>query len=156
MKMQSNAMITLGSFKPPVGYSDHTTGIEVPIAAVAMGATVIEKHFTLDKSMEGPDHKASLDPVEFKNMVRSIRNIEKALGDGIKRCSQNEEKNRYVARKSIVAKRQIKKGEKITTDMLDFKRPARGLLPHMIDFIIGKEAIRDIERDELINLHDLR
>jgi len=151
------AMITLkDAFKLPVGYSDHTAGIEIPIAAVTMGAIVIEKHFTLDNNMEGPDHKISLNPDNFKNMVQSIRNVENALGDGIKRCNKNEERSRYVSRKSIVAKRKINMGEKLTIDMIDFKRPERGLLPIMVDLIIGKEAIRDIEKDDIINFNDVR
>lgn len=146
------AMLTLkDAFKLPVGYSDHTLGIEVPIAAATMGAVVIEKHFTLDKHMEGPDHRASLNPQELKDMVNSIRNIEKAMGDGIKRCNKNEEKSRYVSRKSIVAKRRIVKGEIITIDMLYFKRPEKGLSPNMLEYILGKEATVDIEEDEFIN-----
>ncbi|QCX32364.1 N-acetylneuraminate synthase [Caloramator sp. E03] len=145
------AMVTLkDAFKLPVGYSDHTIGIEVPIAAASLGAVVIEKHFTLDKDMEGPDHRASLNPKELKNMVRSIRNIEKAMGDGIKRCNINEENTRFSARKSIVAKREIEAGEKLSLENLTFKRPEKGLSPVYIDMILGKIAIKNIQKDEVI------
>jgi N-acetylneuraminate synthase len=117
------------SFYLPVGYSDHTPGIEIPIAAAALGACVIEKHFTLDKSMEGPDHKASLNPHELTEMVKSIRNIESAIGSGIKKCSLNEENVKVAARKSIVASRDIKKGEIINIEDIDYKRPGSGLAP---------------------------
>lgn len=140
------------AFKVKAGYSDHTLGIEVPIAAVALGATVIEKHFTLDKSMEGPDHKASLEPKELKKMVESIRNIEKALGDGIKIPSSSETKNINIARKSIVAVKNIKKGEFFTEDNLDIKRPGDGLSPMRWDELIGRKAIRDFKEDELVEI----
>jgi N,N'-diacetyllegionaminate synthase len=147
------AMLTLKeAFKLPVGYSDHTLGIEIPIAAVAMGAVVIEKHFTIDKNLEGPDHRVSLDPQELKDMVKSIRNIEKAMGDGIKRCNENEENTRFSARKSIVAKRKIEKGEKLSLENLTFKRPECGLSPVFIDMIIGKSAVREVQKDEAITL----
>lgn len=133
-----------------IGYSDHTLGIEVPIAAVALGATVIEKHFTLNKTMEGPDHKASLDPHELKAMVRAIRNIERALGDGIKAPSQSEIKNKPIARKSIVASKPIKKGETLTKQNLTIKRPGIGISPMLWDEIIGTTATRDYSEDELI------
>lgn len=151
-----NAMITLkNAFKLPVGYSDHTIGIEVPIAAVAMGAKVIEKHFTLDKNMEGPDHKASLNPEEFKQMVNSIRNIEKSLGNGIKRCNKSEEDTRRVARKSIIASKKIKFGETISYENIVFKRPGNGISPLFANIVIGKKAIRDIEIDELITFNNI-
>lgn len=135
-----------------VGYSDHTRGIEVPIAAVAMGARVIEKHFTLDKSMEGPDHKASLDPIELKAMVSAIRNVEKAIGTGIKEPSPSEIANREVARKSIVASKTIKKGEKFASENMTTKRPGNGISPMKWNSIVGKIAKRDFQEDELIEL----
>ena len=138
------------TFGCDVGYSDHTLGIEVPIAAVAMGAKVIEKHFTLDKTMEGPDHKASLEPDELKAMVQAIRNIEKALGTGIKKPSPSERPNIEVARKSIVAARPIKKGELFTEENLTIKRPGNGISPMRWDEIIGTEAQKDYKVDELI------
>lgn len=151
------AMLTMKeAFKLPVGYSDHTIGIEVPIAAVALGAKVIEKHFTLDKNMEGPDHKASLEPYELKMMVNSIRNIELAMGDGIKRCNKSEENTKSVARKSIVANRNINKDEIITINDVSFKRPEQGLKPKYIDLIIGKKARRNIYRDEFITFEDIK
>ena len=135
-----------------VGYSDHTQGIEVPIAAVAMGATVIEKHFTLDKNMEGPDHKASLDPTELKQMVSAIRNIEKAIGNGLKEPSSSELTNKAVARKSIVASREIKQGEIFSEDNLTTKRPGTGISPMKWYEVIGKVAVRDFSEDEIIEL----
>ena len=135
-----------------VGYSDHTLGIEVSIAAVAMGATVIEKHFTLDKNMNGPDHKASLMPEELKQLVKSIRIIEKSIGNGIKNPSKSEIKNLDIVRKSIVANREIKKGEMFTNDNLACKRPGTGISPMKWDEIIGKKAIRDFKEDEMITL----
>jgi N,N'-diacetyllegionaminate synthase len=135
-----------------IGYSDHTLGIEVPIAAVAMGATVIEKHFTLDRSMDGPDHAASLEPDELKQMVKSIRNIEKALGDGIKKPSNSEQKNIPIARKSIVASKEIKIGEKLTENNLTVKRPANGLSPMDWDSVIGLEASRNYQKNDPIHL----
>ncbi|MCO1601327.1 N-acetylneuraminate synthase [Desulfosporosinus nitroreducens] len=147
------AMLTLKErFGLAVGYSDHTLGIEAPIAAVALGATVIEKHFTLDKSMEGPDHRASLDPQELKVMVTSIRNIEVALGDGIKRPSKSETPNKEVARKSIVAKRNIVKGEFLTEDNITVKRPGNGISPMKWFEVLGKSAKRNFCEDELIEL----
>ena len=147
------AMETLESeFGLEVGYSDHTKGIEVPVAAVAMGATVIEKHFTLDKNMEGPDHKASLEPDELANMVRSIRNIESALGTGVKAPSPSEKKNIAVARKSIVAKTHINAGDVLTEDNLTVKRPGSGISPMKWNEVIGTKAIRDFCEDELIEL----
>ena len=144
--------IIKNAFKVTVGYSDHTLGIEVPVAAVAMGAKVIEKHFTLDKKMEGPDHRASLEPEELKSMIEAIRNIEKAKGTGIKKPSKSEKKNKTVARKSIVAKRDIKKGEVFKKDNLIIKRPGTGISPMKWDKVLGKIAKRDFEEDELIKL----
>jgi N,N'-diacetyllegionaminate synthase len=133
-----------------VGYSDHTLGIEVPIAAAAMGATVIEKHFTLDRALPGPDHAASLEPQELKDMVSAIRNIEQAMGDGIKRPSKSEKKNIPIVRKSIVAKRPIRKGELFSEDNLAVKRPATGLSPMLWDDLIGSKAVKDFNSEELI------
>lgn len=135
-----------------VGYSDHTKGIEVPIAAVALGAKVIEKHFTLDRNMEGPDHKASLEPNELKAMVSAIRNIEKALGDGEKRVSSSERENIVIARKSIVASKNIRKGEILSSDNITTKRPGSGINPMQWNEIIGTAAIRDFDEDELIEI----
>ena len=136
-----------------VGYSDHTKGIEVPIAAVALGATVIEKHFTLDRNMEGPDHKASLEPDELKAMVSAIRNIEKAVGgDGTKHVSESERKNIAIARKSIVAACDIKAGEVFTEQNLTVKRPGSGISPMRWEEVLGKKAVRDFNEDELIEL----
>jgi N,N'-diacetyllegionaminate synthase len=140
------------TFNVKVGYSDHTLGIEVPIAAVALGATTIEKHFTLDRNMSGPDHKASLEPDELKMMVNSIRNIEKALGSGVKTPMQSELENIEIIRKSIVAKNSILKGEIFTFDNLTTKRPATGLSPMLWDSVIGKAATRNYSTDEKINL----
>ena len=137
----------------PIGYSDHTLGIEVPIAAVALGATVIEKHFTLDKTLPGPDHKASLEPNELKAMVSAIRNIEKAIGgSGLKEVSKSEEKNKPIVRKSIVASTDINKGNIFTPENLTVKRPGTGISPMQWDEVIGKEAKRDFQEDELIEL----
>jgi N,N'-diacetyllegionaminate synthase len=150
-----NAMLTIGrQFGVKVGYSDHTLGIEVPIAAVAMGASCIEKHFTLDKSMEGPDHKASLNPSELQAMVSGIRNIERAMGSEKKVVSASEQENRELARKSIVATKTIKKGEKFTVKNLGVKRPANGLSPMLWYKILGKQAIRDYNIDDLIELNE--
>jgi N,N'-diacetyllegionaminate synthase len=147
------AMLTIKeAFKVDIGYSDHTKGIEIPTAAVALGAEVIEKHFTLDNSMKGPDHKASLEPEELKNMVDAIRNIEKALGNGIKKPSSSESKNKNIARKSIVAAKDIKKGELLTEDNLTIKRPGNGINPMQWPNILGKKAKREFSFDELIEL----
>jgi N,N'-diacetyllegionaminate synthase len=147
------AMLTIKeAFKVKVGYSDHTLGIEVPIAAVALGASVIEKHFTLDKKMEGPDHKVSLEPHELKAMINAIRNIEKALGNGIKKPSKSEMKNKDIVRKSIVAKREIKKGEIFTEDNITVKRPGNGISPMRWYEVLGKVALKDYKEDELIEL----
>lgn len=147
------AMNAMGlRFGVPVGYSDHTAGIEIPIAAVALGATVIEKHFTLDRTMEGPDHKASLEPTEFKDMVRAIRIIEAAMGSGEKIPAESERKNIAVARKSIIAKRHIRKGEVFSKENLTVKRPGSGISPMKWFEVIGHMAGRDFEEDELIIL----
>lgn len=148
------AMLTIKAAFPgiQVGYSDHTLGIEIPIAAVAMGATVIEKHFTLDKNMEGPDHRASLEPDELKAMVCAIRNIEKALGSGIKKPSPSELKNILIARKSIVAARNIQKGESFTEENLTIKRPGTGITAMRWDEVLKMKATRDFNADEIIDL----
>lgn len=147
------AMNTLAdTFHLPVGLSDHSIGIEVPIAAVAMGATVIEKHFTLDRNMYGPDHKASIEPDELKKMVSSIRNIEVALGNGEKVCSPLEQKNIIVARKSIVAKRDIKQGEVLSEENITTKRPGNGVSAMKWFEVLGTKAVRDFGEDELICL----
>lgn len=148
-----NAMLTLRNvFHTDVGYSDHTDGIEVPVAAVALGAKVIEKHFTLDKNMDGPDHKASIEPKQFLSMVNSIRNIEISLGDGEKKPMNSEIENMGIARKSIVAKRHIKKGEIFSEDNITTKRPGNGISPMRWFDVIGQAAIRDFEEDELVEL----
>ena len=147
------AMLEIGEkFGVQIGYSDHTKGIEVPIAAVALGATVIEKHFTLDKNMEGPDHKASLEPDELKAMVSAIRNIEQALGTGHKTISESERKNIEIARKSIVAACPIKAGELLTEDNLTVKRPGNGISPMCWNKVIGTIATKDFEEEEVIVL----
>ena len=140
------------AFSTEVGYSDHTKGIEVPIAAVALGATIIEKHFTLDRNMEGPDHKASLEPQELKQMVCSIRNIEKAIGTGDKTPSASEKKNITIARKSIVAKKEIKAGEIFTVENITVKRPGTGISPMRWNEVLGTKAVRDFNEDEKIEL----
>ena len=140
------------TFGVQVGYSDHTVGIEVAVAAVALGATVIEKHFTLDRNLPGPDHRASLEPDEFKAMVRAIRNIEQALGDGVKRPSPSESKNLPIARKSLVATRFIRAGEAFTAANLAAKRPGDGISPMRWDEVMGQVARRDFAPDELIEL----
>ena len=145
------AMITIGNtFDIDYGYSDHTLGIEVDIAAVAMGATVIEKHFTLDKTMEGPDHRASLEPHELKEMVKAIRNIEIALGSSVKKPSKSEIPNITIVRKSIVASTSIKKGDIFTEDNLAIKRPSTGINPMRWDEVLGTIATKDYNVDELI------
>lgn len=145
------AMITMEKeFCLPVGYSDHTRGIEIPVAAAALGACVLEKHFTLDRGMEGPDHQASLEPEELKAMVTAVRNVEEALGSGKKEPSQSEQKNRAVARKSIVAKCRIKKGERFSEENLTVKRPGTGISPMRWPELMGQTADRDYAEDELI------
>lgn len=147
------AMYELKSmFQCDIGYSDHTQGIEVPIAAVAMGATIIEKHFTLDRNMEGPDHVASLNPLELKEMVQAIRNIEKAIGTGKKVPSNSEKGNRIAARKSIFARCEIKKGQKFTEENIIAKRPGGGVNPMRWEEVIGTCAVRNFKRDEMIEL----
>jgi len=147
------AMLTIGeAFGVAVGYSDHTLGIEVPIAAAALGATVIEKHFTLDRTLPGPDHQASLEPNELLAMVRAIRNIELALGNPLKRPSPSEIKNRPVGRKSIVAARAIRAGESFSAENLTTKRPGIGLSPMLWDDLMGRKAQRPYESDEAIEL----
>ena len=143
------AMQTLAiAFKLPVGYSDHTLGIEVPVAAVAMGANIIEKHFTLDKNLPGPDHKASLEPDELKEMVNAIRNIEKALGDGIKKPNISEIETMKVARRSLIATRDIRAEEIIKESDITIKRPGTGIPPKFKDIVIGMKLINDIRQDE--------
>ena len=147
------AMLTIEkAFGVKVGYSDHTNGIEVPIAAVALGACIIEKHFTLDRAMDGPDHKASLEPDELRAMVSAIRNIEQALGDGIKRPRPSELKNIPIVRKSLVAIRDIKKGDLFSKYNLGAKRPGNGISPMRLNELIGQPARRDYGADELIDL----
>ena len=143
------------AFKLPVGYSDHSLGIYAPIAAVTLGAVVIEKHFTINKNLPGPDHKASLNPEELKEMVKAIRLIEKALGDGIKRPTFSEEKIKKVVRKSLVANVDIPKGSIIKREMVTIKRPGIGIEPKYLDKIIGKKAKRDIKKDEVIRWEDI-
>lgn len=140
------------AFGVQVGYSDHTAGIEVPIAAVALGATVIEKHLTLDHNLPGPDHKASLEPDEFAAMVSAIRNIEQAKGDGIKRQSSSEAKNKPIVRKSLVAAKPILAGERFTAENVTTKRPGIGINPMRWDEVMGRFAVRDFAVDELISL----
>jgi len=147
------AMLTIGNaFGVKFGYSDHTEGIEIPIAAVALGARVIEKHFTLDRKMEGPDQKASLEPDELREMVTAVRNIEVALGNGIKTTSSSEMKNKTIVRKSIVAKRPIKKGGVLSEKNLAVKRPGNGISPMKWNDLLGRRAIRAFNVDELIEL----
>ena len=140
----------------PVGFSDHTMGTDVTAAAVALGASVIEKHFTLDRTMEGPDHKASLEPAELRQMVKAIRNIEKALGDGIKRPAASEGPLREIARKSLVAARPVDAGAVITFNDIAVKRPGTGIPPEFMETVIGKKAVRNIEEDTLIVWEDLK
>jgi N,N'-diacetyllegionaminate synthase len=147
------AMLTLKeAFKLPIGYSDHTEGIEIALAAVAMGAQVIEKHFTLNKQYKGPDHKASLEPQELKCLVKAIRKIENAMGNGVKLIALAESQNKIVARKSIVAGKNIKKGDRFTINNLTTKRPGNGLNPMLWTFILGKKAIRNFNKDEMIEI----
>lgn len=147
------AMLTIReAFKVDVGYSDHTLGIEIAIAAATLGASVIEKHFTLDKNMNGPDHKASLEPAELKAMVTAIRNIERAMGDGIKKPSASEIKNKEIVRKSIVAAKAIRCGEIFTEENLTVKRPAKGLKASMWNIVIGRKADKDYNEEDIIEL----
>lgn len=147
-----NAMLTIKAAFPgiKVGYSDHTLGIEIPIAAVALGASVIEKHFTLDRNMEGPDHRASLEPDELKAMITAIRNVEQAMGDGLKRPSPSEAANKPIARKSIVAAKDIRKGEVFTENNLSVKRPGTGISPMRWDEVVGQAALNSYATDDLI------
>ncbi|MBI4650901.1 N-acetylneuraminate synthase [Candidatus Desantisbacteria bacterium] len=148
MKTMENA------FGLTVGYSDHTMGIEVPIAAVAIGAKIIEKHFTIDRKMEGPDHKASLEPYELEAMIKAIRNIEKAMGNGIKRPVKNEENIKKVARRSLVAAKNIKAGAVVSLDDIQIKRPGEGISPEYIEVIINRKARADIKKDSLFKWDD--
>jgi N,N'-diacetyllegionaminate synthase len=151
------AMQTIAqAFQVKVGYSDHTLGIEIPIAAVAMGASVIEKHFTLDKQMPGPDHVASLDPMELKAMVSAIRNIEVALGNGIKKPSESEARNLNIVRKSIHLAQDLKAGETITAEKLITMRPGGGITAMDWDKVIGKKVAQDLEADHQLQWEDLR
>lgn len=147
------AMRSIGeAFGVKVGFSDHTEGIEIAIAAVALGATVIEKHFTLDRSLPGPDHRASIEPDELGRMIRSIRNVGAAMGDGVKRPSASEEKNRPVVRKSLVASRHIVKGAVFSGDNISAKRPGTGISPMRFDEVMGRIAARNFDPDEMIEL----
>lgn len=151
------AMETLRkAFRLPVGYSDHTEGIEISVAAVALGAEVIEKHFTLDKDMQGPDHKASLNPGEFQQMTIAIRHVESSLGDGIKRPADCERKNMPVARKSLVAVRNIIPGERLTRDMLAVKRPGDGIPPRDLENVLGLRVMKAIGQDEILTWEKLK
>ena len=143
------------TFNLPVGLSDHTLGTEVALAAVALGATVIEKHITLDKELPGPDHRASLEPHELKGMVKSIRTIEKALGDGIKKPSPSEVKTRFFARKSIVTATKIKKGQLLSETNLTVKRPGDGISPMEWNKVLGRKALRNFDKDELIDMKQI-
>jgi N,N'-diacetyllegionaminate synthase len=146
-----NAMVTMKKkLGVQTGYSDHTRGIEVAVAAVALGAIIIEKHFTLDRNMRGPDHKASLEPNELKEMVTAIRNIERALGNGIKKPSLSEQRNIKVARKSLIAAKNMEVGHLIQKKDIDIKRPGNGISPMMIDEIMGKKLVKAIREDELL------
>ncbi|MDO8603592.1 MAG: N-acetylneuraminate synthase [Candidatus Omnitrophota bacterium] len=142
-------------FKLPVGFSDHTTGIIASIVAVALGASVIEKHFTLDKSMSGPDHKASLEPEEFREMVKAIRDVGMSMGDGIKRPAKSEDMIKKVVRKSVVSSVYMPKGAVLTREMIDIKRPGTGIPPALMNQVIGKRARVNIAKDSLINFKDL-
>ena len=150
------AMLTIAAaLAVKVGYSDHTLGIEVPIAAVALGARIIEKHFTLDRNMEGPDHQSSLEPDELKKMVNAIRNIEKAMGDGVKEPSPSEQKNLSVVRRSIHLSRNLSAGHVLVKDDLIMKRPGDGIPPKQIERIVGKRVKRDLEEDHKLSFEDL-
>jgi N,N'-diacetyllegionaminate synthase len=150
------AMQTLAeSFQVPVGLSDHTLGVEIPLAAVALGGCIIEKHFTLNKSLAGPDHQASLEPNELRFLVGAIRNVESAMGDGIKRPNSSEEDVRNVARRSILTRHLIPQGALIAKDMLVFKRPGTGIPPSKLSIVVGRRAAREIPADTLMRLEDL-
>jgi N,N'-diacetyllegionaminate synthase len=143
------------AFKVPIGFSDHTRGIEMAVAAVAMGACVIEKHFTLDKNLDGPDHKASLEPDELERMIKSIKNVEKGMGNGIKKLTIEEEEIKKIARKSIVARIDIQKDVTLKKEMLAIKRPGTGISPKYFNFLIGKKLKKSISADCLLNLDDV-
>lgn len=150
------ALLTMQhAFCCPVGFSDHTAGIETSTWAVAIGACLIEKHFTLDRNMPGPDHSASMEPDELANLVRTVRNVESALGDGIKRVMPSELKNKSLMQKSLVAKRNIRAGQTISSDDLTCKRPGHGLFPSWFDRVIGRRALVDIPRDQILTLSSL-
>lgn len=152
-----NFIKTLKSeFEVPIGFSDHSPGIELPIAAVALGACVVEKHFTLDKDMDGPDHKASLNPAEFKSMVDAIRNVEVAMGDGVRKFSDNELEIKKVARKSIILNQDVPEGTIITRDMLSIKRPGTGIPPKFINEIVGKTVVNDLKSQTIIKWENLK
>jgi N,N'-diacetyllegionaminate synthase len=138
-------------FDIPVGFSDHTTGILIPSLAVAKGADIIEKHFTLDKNLPGPDHKLSLDPIEFEQMVKNIRITESAMGDGVKKITDDEEMMKGIGRRSLTSTADIPKGEKISKDSLMILRPGTGIAPKYIDFVVGKTASKDIKKNQTIN-----
>jgi N,N'-diacetyllegionaminate synthase len=150
------AMVTIQkSFNKVVGYSDHTEGIEIALAAVSLGARIIEKHFTLDKNLPGPDHKASLEPHEFKQLVKSIRIIEKGLGDGVKRCMPSEENTKEVARKSLVVSQDLKPGDIITKENLVIKRPGTGIPPKYYNLLLGKTVKRKLKQDQVLTWDDV-
>jgi N,N'-diacetyllegionaminate synthase len=144
------------TFKRHVGFSDHTSGIEMSVAAVALGSCVIEKHFTIDKNLPGPDHKASLEPQELSEMVKAVRNVEKGLGNGIKKPTNDEIKIKKLVRKSIVAKKDILKGSILTEEMLNIKRPGTGIEPKYLDELVGKELIEDVKKDDLLKWNQLK
>ncbi|MEO8033393.1 MAG: N-acetylneuraminate synthase family protein, partial [Acidobacteriota bacterium] len=151
------AMETMArAFGLPVGYSDHTLGLEISLAAVALGATIIEKHFTLDRTLPGPDHAASLEPFELSALVRGIRSVERALGDGRKRPAESERDSAESTRRSIVASRDIAAGEVLSNDILALRRPGTGLAPRFQGAVVGRTVIRDVRAGELIALSDLR
>ncbi|SMF67511.1 N-acetylneuraminate synthase [Paenibacillus uliginis N3/975] len=151
------AMNTMADrFKTMTGYSDHTDGIEIAVAAVARGARIIEKHFTVDRSLPGPDHMASLEPYDFKRMVQGIRNVERALGDGVKRCMPSEENTKIVARKSIVINCSKSAGEVLTENDLAIKRPGTGIEPKYYFDLIGRQLLNDVEADQLLQWSDLK
>ncbi|VVB88546.1 NeuB family protein [uncultured archaeon] len=151
------AMMTMeAAFGLPVGYSDHTLGVEIPIAAVAMGAKVIEKHFTLDRDLEGPDHKASIESDELRAMISAIRNVEKALGDGIKKPIKNEAELRKIARRSLVLVRDVKAGETIAANDVTTKRPGTGIQPEFLDLIIGMQAKKNMNAESVLKWEDLK
>jgi N,N'-diacetyllegionaminate synthase len=143
------------AFKVPIGFSDHTVGIEMSVAAVAMGACVIEKHFTLDKNLDGPDHKASLEPDELKEMVKSIRNVERGIGNGTKHLTRAEEEIKKIARKSVVARVDIPEGVVLREEMLAIKRPETGISPKYFNLLIGKKLKKSVSADDLISLDNI-